>query len=324
MAKKIDMTGWVMKEHGVPNSLITVLTEDTEYQKIHNLKSRAAFWRCKCNCGTMFSAAGYNIRNGHTVSCGCYSSQNRHTNPKNDLIGKKFNKLTVLELTDLKQQGGKVWKCECECGNITFATTHELVSNSIMSCGCLQKQHIKEFIITKKRIDLTGEKFGKLIVIKQLEKDDNDFKKGIPWLCQCECGNLIIAYSTELRKGHKLSCGCLKSIAEHKVIQILNNNNIPFISQHKFSDCRSNKNAILYFDFYINNNFLLECDGEQHYKYDVSGWNTEQSFYDRQERDNIKNEYAKSHNIPLKRIPYWDFDKITLENIMSDRWLINN
>ena len=40
--------------------------------------------------------------------------------------------------------------------------------------------------------------------------------------------------------------------------------------------------------------------------------------------DKLKNEYAKFHNIPLKRIPYWDFDKITLENIMSDKWLINN
>ena len=29
---KIDMTGWVMKEHGVPESLLTVLKEDNEYK----------------------------------------------------------------------------------------------------------------------------------------------------------------------------------------------------------------------------------------------------------------------------------------------------
>ena len=51
---------------------------------------------------------------------------------------------------------------------------------------------------------------------------------------------------------------------------------------------------------------------------------TEKNFQQRQEYDIIKNNYAKSHNIPLKRIPYWDFDQITLENIMSDKWLINN
>ena len=32
MAKKIDMTGWVMKEHNVPDSKLTVIEEDFDYK----------------------------------------------------------------------------------------------------------------------------------------------------------------------------------------------------------------------------------------------------------------------------------------------------
>ena len=41
-----------------------------------------------------------------------------------------------------------------------------------------------------------------------------------------------------------------------------------------------------------------------------------------QNRDKRKNQWAKEHNIPLVRIPYWERDKITLEMIMSDQYLI--
>lgn len=42
----------------------------------------------------------------------------------------------------------------------------------------------------------------------------------------------------------------------------------------------------------------------------------------RQAHDHIKNEYAKSHNIPLVRIPYTELDNISLDMIMGDKFLI--
>lgn len=44
----------------------------------------------------------------------------------------------------------------------------------------------------------------------------------------------------------------------------------------------------------------------------------------RQERDKIKNKYALAHNIPLYRIPYWEKNNITFENITNDIHLIKN
>lgn len=39
-------------------------------------------------------------------------------------------------------------------------------------------------------------------------------------------------------------------------------------------------------------------------------------------RDEMKNNYAKEKNIPLIRIPYKIRDKITIEDILSDKWII--
>ena len=58
-------------------------------------------------------------------------------------------------------------------------------------------------------IDLTGQKFGKLTVIKKEKSSaDGDSK----WLCECECGNSIIMRGASLRKTAVIpkSCGCLQ------------------------------------------------------------------------------------------------------------------
>ena len=58
-----------------------------------------------------------------------------------------------------------------------------------------------------KLIDLTGQKFGRLTVLKRNSENLN----GKPaWVCQCECGNIKIIRGTDLRSGKTLSCGCLQ------------------------------------------------------------------------------------------------------------------
>lgn len=58
-------------------------------------------------------------------------------------------------------------------------------------------------------IDLTGQRFGRLLVIRKI-----DIKKccsNASWLCRCDCGNEVIVRSTTLRKGESRSCGCLRA-----------------------------------------------------------------------------------------------------------------
>ena len=58
--------------------------------------------------------------------------------------------------------------------------------------------------------DLTGQKFGKLTVVK---RGPNQNKK-VQWECLCDCGNTVYVRSDQLLRGITKSCGCLhKQIA---------------------------------------------------------------------------------------------------------------
>lgn len=61
-----------------------------------------------------------------------------------------------------------------------------------------------------KLIDLTGQKFGRLTVLKRVE--DNIAKSGRhqpQWLCLCECGGTAVCQAGNLKSGKSASCGCL-------------------------------------------------------------------------------------------------------------------
>lgn len=57
-------------------------------------------------------------------------------------------------------------------------------------------------------IDITGQRFGNLVVVKRSGSDKNG--KNSLWICQCDCGGSTIATGTHLRNGHTTSCGCVK------------------------------------------------------------------------------------------------------------------
>ena len=56
--------------------------------------------------------------------------------------------------------------------------------------------------------DITGQKFGRLTVIKRIYP--NTKFRLINWLCKCDCGKEKIVKGTDLRSGNTKSCGCLK------------------------------------------------------------------------------------------------------------------
>jgi hypothetical protein len=55
--------------------------------------------------------------------------------------------------------------------------------------------------------DLTGKRFGRLMVIKRA-MNYKRYKEAL-WLCQCDCGNQTVVAAGHLRDGHTKSCGCL-------------------------------------------------------------------------------------------------------------------
>lgn len=58
-------------------------------------------------------------------------------------------------------------------------------------------------------VNLEGERFGRLLVIKKTKKRDKS--GGIYWECKCDCGNLVDVVSRSLRFGNTKSCGCWRT-----------------------------------------------------------------------------------------------------------------
>ena len=62
-----------------------------------------------------------------------------------------------------------------------------------------------------KLIDLTGQRFGRLIVTERAESLTSPCgSKRARWICQCDCGNTVIVAAKELMRGDTKSCGCLQ------------------------------------------------------------------------------------------------------------------
>ena len=57
---------------------------------------------------------------------------------------------------------------------------------------------------SRKKLDLTGQKFGKLTVLAPAE----NIKDRTAWLCRCDCGKEAVVKTCRLRNGRAVSCGC--------------------------------------------------------------------------------------------------------------------
>lgn len=62
-----------------------------------------------------------------------------------------------------------------------------------------------------KFVDLTGKRFGRLIVIEKSDKIIYpNGKTSVTWLCRCDCGENVIVESKSLKSGNTKSCGCFR------------------------------------------------------------------------------------------------------------------
>lgn len=96
---------------------------------------------------------------------------------------------------------------------------------------------------------------------------------------------------------------CIESQGERKITNFLdNNNNVKYYdTEYKFNNCSNFKP--LPFDFYVNDLFLIEYDGEQHFR-EVEFFGGKEGLILRQKNDKIKTDYCKKNQIPLLRISY--------------------
>ena len=87
----IDMTGWIMSEHGVPDSKLTVLHQADDYVSPDGI--HITQWLCECSCSkrNKIIASGSHLRKGNTKSCGCLYKDKMIENSYN----KKYNQYNL-------------------------------------------------------------------------------------------------------------------------------------------------------------------------------------------------------------------------------------
>ena len=233
---------------------------------------------------------------------------------KLNLIGQRFGKLVVI--APAKNKGRRTqWLCKCDCGNEKICLTDSLQTGRCKSCGCLR---VEQAQTNGRKVlqDLTNQRFGKLVVLKYAGSNRDRSQ----WLCQCDCGNEVIVNQMELKKGNTLSCGCLRSSFGELIINnILQDNHILFQREYQFNDLLSENNIPLRFDFAIFNNdnslkCLIEYDGEQHFK-PIEQFGGQEAFEELKQRDKIKNNYCREHNINLLRISK-DYRNLKIEDLI--------
>jgi hypothetical protein len=142
--------------------------------------------------------------------------------------------------------------------------------------------------------------------------------KKVWWICK-KCGHKWKASINN--RSHGSGCNrCNSSKGENKLISYFVKNNIEYIVQKRFKECKNK--LTLPFDFYLPQyNLLIEYQGIQHYEI-ITACNWYKTKQEKEKvlklskkKDKIKRDFCKSKKIRLLAIPYTYYDKI--ENILN-------
>lgn len=238
-------------------------------------------------------------------------------------IGQTIGKLTVLN-KDIMTDNGQKWLCQCDCGNLTSVREDNLEIGLIngkggtRSCGCLNP--VQNHCQGLKRVDRIGEIVNNYQYILRLMPDSNrsynylfyDTTNGL-WRVSDPRHVKDLAhnprYESKTSKDalnkyyNKISSKQFSIHAdENQIMTWLFQNKTIWTKQYSFEDCKDKIPLpfdIAVFDEDFNLAYIIEYDGEQHFK-ENSLFN-----YEKQHRhDLIKNKYCFDNNIPLVRIPY--------------------
>lgn len=224
-----------------------------------------------------------------------------------DLTGQDFGYWHVIERAPNNSRGQAMWLCKCMLCNKTIKSVAggHLRGGRSTCCGCNKIEKMRQANI-KCRI---GKTYGFLYIkrIASEEEIPNKNNYGTYWICDClKCGKKDICVKGDyLENGDTKSCGCLNSINESKIAQMLDFLQIKYIKQYSFKDLFSNRECDkLYYDFAIFNKekliYMIEYDGIQHFE--EGHFNG--SLFITRKNDLKKNKYCFKHNIPIIRIPY--------------------
>lgn len=122
-----------------------------------------------------------------------------------DLAGQRFGRLTAIERVDAVKGYG-MWRCQCDCGNISTVRTSSLTSGQTKSCGCLRLDNMRKLSRPGARSLMPGARVGTLVVGELLSGYNGSH--ATYYRCQCDCGKTVLVRADRLKAGTTSSCGC--------------------------------------------------------------------------------------------------------------------
>ena len=134
---------------------------------------------------------------------------------KIDYTGQRFGRLVaVKEISPYVSPSGKKTRrylCHCDCGNDVPVLLNSLTRkrNPTRSCGCIHSEKSRA-----QARDITGQRFGRLVVVKEISPYVSPSGKKIRrYLCHCDCGNdvPVLLNSLTCKRNPTRSCGCIRS-----------------------------------------------------------------------------------------------------------------
>lgn len=112
--------------------------------RIDSQGKEISMWKCQCDCGKEVNVSTRNLKYKYTTSCGCLRQGNKGIGT--NLIGQKFERLTVIkEIPKAERKSPDFkWLCKCDCGNETISTTSKLINGHQVSCGCKRTERVAQ------------------------------------------------------------------------------------------------------------------------------------------------------------------------------------
>ena len=263
----------------------------------------------KCICGEICEATPDHLVNGGLCyECGRKRASNNYKRTQEEFekeVGSKNGNIKIIgKYKSIKDKIDT--KC-LVCGYEWRPIAEQLVKEVPNGCPKCSGRIItnQEFVNQLKHLH------PNLIPLEKYVKSD----KKIKFHC-LDCDADVYIAPSKLKSGQ--GCPhCQRSHGEIKVEKCLINSKLDYVPQYRI-DNPQNQSSNFYYDYAILNNkniiALIEYDGIGHFEpVDFAGKGEEWALQNLEKtkfRDGIKNQYCKDNNIPLLRIPYWEYNNI--------------
>ena len=264
----------------------------------------------KCKCTNTFTTTWDQFKSSNKRQCNqCGHANSGSKAPTSIQVIKEFIEVEsnsgCLLISKEHLLGEKI-EIRCPCGNpfktkfTTFKTNNKRKCNTCkIEEGAIKKRKGSE-IFAEEFYEIWGDKYTLL---------SNYVKDTIKIKIRCNtCKSEYYTHPSSVTR-RETGCGkCSASKGERTIQQILRKHDIEFISEKSFERIKK-----LRFDFLVQDNFLLEYDGEFHFEmatFSKDERKMMKKLIKQQKNDRTKNQFCIDNNIPLIRIPYWEFNNL--------------